>query len=81
MLGVHCLSSSEQQSKPYRFIFGEFEILRWTYYKREGQKALQVPLDQTLGLPPHLCSYAGSKGRFRREHFSIFKLAHSLEAG
>jgi hypothetical protein len=49
--------SNERHAKPYQSIFGEFEILRWTYHRREGQKALHIPLDQSLGLPEQKQSY------------------------
>lgn len=56
--------SANKHAKPYQSIFGEFEILRWTYQKRERQKALHIPLeqllgplDQLLGLPKQKQSY------------------------
>jgi hypothetical protein len=44
-------------SRPYRSIFGVFEILRTVYGTREGQKIEHVPLDEQLQLPPHEFSY------------------------
>jgi hypothetical protein len=49
--------STELHAKPYQSIFGEFQINRWTYHEREGQKALHVPLDMSLGLPDQKQSY------------------------
>jgi len=49
--------SAQPSTRKYQSIFGEFEITRWVYQKREGQKALHIPLDQSLGLPEQKQSY------------------------
>lgn len=49
--------SETQSTKTYQSIFGEFEIERWTYHKRIGQKAFYRPIDQRLGLPVQKQSY------------------------
>lgn len=47
----------ERRSRRYLSIFGELEIPRWVYARREGQKIERVPLDERLGLPAGEFSY------------------------
>ena len=49
--------SKHLRTRRYQSIFGELEIKRWTYAKREGQKTLRLPLDQKLALPKQKQSY------------------------
>jgi hypothetical protein len=49
--------SAEKRTRCYQSIFGELKIERWVYHKREGQKALRLPLDQKLALPKQKQSY------------------------
>jgi len=44
-------------TKPFRTIFGKFEIKRTVYGSRETQKIEFVPLDTRLELPESECSY------------------------
>ena len=48
-----------KQRRPRRYlsIFGELQIGRWVYARREGQKIERVPLDERLGLPAGEFSY------------------------
>lgn len=43
--------------RPYQSVFGAFEIERFVYGKREGQKIEYVPVDEHLGLPASKYSY------------------------
>ena len=45
------------RSRPYMSVFGEFEITRFVYGTREGQKIEHVPLDSRLDLPAGKYSY------------------------
>ena len=45
------------RKRPYQSIFGEFELERYVYAKREGQKIEFVPLDARLGLPESKFSF------------------------
>ena len=47
----------ERRSRRYLSIFGELQIPRWVYARREGQKIERVPLDERLGLPTGEFSY------------------------
>lgn len=49
--------SREKHRRAYRSVFGEFEIERYVYCRREKTKALAKPLDQQLGLPADEVSY------------------------
>ncbi len=49
--------SSKRQVRRYQSIFGDLEIERFVYWKREKQKAIVKPLDQKLALPKHDQSY------------------------
>lgn len=49
--------SQEKHRRAYRSVFGEFEIERYVYCRREKTKALAKPLDQKLGLPADEISY------------------------
>lgn len=49
--------SAEKQSRRYQSIFGEQEIVRYTYCAEAKQKVLLKPLDQRLGLPEQDQSY------------------------
>ncbi len=44
-------------SRTYQSVFGDFEIDRWVYASRAGQKIQLVPTDQRLGLPKSEFSY------------------------
>lgn len=44
-------------SRTYQSVFGDFEIERWVYGTRAGQKIELVPTDQRLGLPDSEFSY------------------------
>ena len=44
-------------SRTYQSVFGDFEIERWVYGTRAGQKIELVPTDQRLGLPESEFSY------------------------
>ena len=45
------------RTRPYRNLFGEFEIDRFVYAQREGRKLEAIPLDQRLQLPEGCTSY------------------------
>ena len=47
----------EPHDRPYRSVFGDFNIRRVVYGSREGQKILFVPLDNRLQLPQGDYSY------------------------
>jgi hypothetical protein len=47
----------EPRPRRYLSIFGELEIVRWVYARREGQKIQRAPLDERLGLPRGEFSY------------------------
>jgi len=49
--------SQEKHRRVYSSVFGEFEIERYVYCRREKTKALAKPLDQKLGLPADEVSY------------------------
>lgn len=49
--------SAEKQVRRYQSIFGDLEISRYVYWKREKQKAIVKPLDQKLALPQNDQSY------------------------
>jgi hypothetical protein len=49
--------SVEPHTRRYLSVFGELEIRRYVYARREGQKAESVPLDAQLGLPAGEFSY------------------------
>jgi hypothetical protein len=49
--------SQEKHQRAYRSVFGDFEIKRYVYCRREKTKALAKPLDQKLGLPADEVSY------------------------
>lgn len=49
--------SKKKRSRRYVSIFGELTVKRFVYAKREGQKALWVPLDAQLGMPAGEFSY------------------------
>ena len=49
--------SSSLEVRRYQSVFGDLEISRFVYAKREKQKVLFKPLDQRLGLPQHDQSY------------------------
>jgi hypothetical protein len=46
-----------RRARPYRSIFGTFELSRTVYGSREGQKIVAVPLDNRLQLPASDYSY------------------------
>ena len=48
---------SVKRRRPYQSVFGEFEISRWVYGTREGQRIEHVPLDSRLDLPRSKVSY------------------------
>jgi hypothetical protein len=48
---------AELRPRRYLSIFGELDILRWVYARREGQKIERAPLDERLGLPAGEFSY------------------------
>lgn len=45
------------RARPYRNLFGEYEIERFVYGQREGQTLEAIPLDQRLQLPQGCTSY------------------------
>ena len=45
------------RNRPYQTVFGAFELQRYVYATREGQKAELVPLDARLQLPASKFSY------------------------
>ncbi len=45
------------RTRPYRNLFGEYEIERFVYAQREGQTLEAIPLDQRLQLPQGCTSY------------------------
>lgn len=47
----------ETKSRDYQTVFGDFELKRFVYATREGQKAELVPLDARLQLPESKFSY------------------------
>ena len=47
----------EPRTRTYQSVFGTFEIERFVYAKREGQKIEFVPLDARLGLPESKFSF------------------------
>ena len=47
----------QEHRRPYRSIFGDFELSRVAYGSREGQKIEFVPLDNRLQLPESVFSY------------------------
>ena len=47
----------EKHKRSYLSIFGEFDILRWVYGSREGQKVDYIPMDKQLQLPCRKYSY------------------------
>jgi len=47
----------EKHKRSYLSIFGEFEIFRWVYGTREGQKVDYIPMDKQLQLPNRKYSY------------------------
>lgn len=49
--------SEELKAREYQSVFGAFEIERYVYAQREGQKAELVPLDARLALPESKFSY------------------------
>lgn len=49
--------SQQKHRRVYRSVFGDFEIERYVYCRREKTKALAKPLDQKLGLPADEVSY------------------------
>lgn len=49
--------SREKQTRRYQSIFGDIQIERFVYARREKQKAQVRPLDQRLGLPENDQSY------------------------
>lgn len=49
--------SKQKQRRTYRSVFGDLEIERYVYCRREKTKALAKPLDQKLGLPADEVSY------------------------
>ena len=57
-VGCDVLKRSRQKHRQvYRGIFGNMDIDRYVYLKREKTKALAKPLDQKLGLPADEISY------------------------
>jgi hypothetical protein len=53
-----CVQRLEKEHRrPYRSIFGDFELSRMVYGSREGQKIDFVPLDNRLQLPEGVFSY------------------------
>ncbi len=51
------LKRLEPVTRPYRTVFGDFEISRHVYAVREGQKHAFIPVDQRLQLPESEYSY------------------------
>lgn len=49
--------SERKHRRVYRSVFGDFDIERYVYRRREKTKALAKPLDQKLGLPADEISY------------------------
>lgn len=49
--------SKELRQRPYQSIFDQFELERYVYAIREGQKIEVVPLDARLGLPESKFSF------------------------
>jgi len=49
--------SEELKSRSYQTVFGTFELERYVYATREGQKAELIPLDARLQLPESKFSY------------------------
>ena len=47
----------EPHTKAYLSIFGSFDVKRYVYGSREGQKIEYIPLDAHLQLPRHKFSY------------------------
>ena len=47
----------ELRTRPYQSVFGLFELERWVYAEREGQKIELVPLDARLALPESKFSF------------------------
>jgi len=47
----------KKHKRSYLSIFGEFELFRWVYGTREGQKIDYVPMDKQLQLPRSKYSY------------------------
>jgi len=47
----------ETRSRDYQTVFGPFELVRYVYATREGQKAELIPLDARLQLPDSKFSY------------------------
>ena len=47
----------KKHKRSYLSIFGEFELFRWVYGTREGQKIDYIPLDKQLQLPSSKYSY------------------------
>ena len=48
---------SVRRRRPYQSVFGEFDISRWVYGTREGQRIEHIPLDSRLDLPRSKFSY------------------------
>jgi hypothetical protein len=55
--GLSLERSQEKQIRRYQSIFGDLEVERYVYWKREKQKALVKPLDKKLALPENDQSY------------------------
>lgn len=49
--------SDHKKTRRYQSVFGNVDVVRFVYAKREKQKALLMPLDQRLGLPANDQSY------------------------
>ena len=47
----------KKHKRRYLSIFGEFELFRWVYGTREGQKIDHIPMDKQLQLPSSKYSY------------------------
>jgi hypothetical protein len=81
--------------KPYLSIFGPFEISRYVYGSREGQKIEYIPLDAHLQLPSSKFSYLlqnwdqslavdtsyGQVSEILKRIFGLTVPVHSLERG
>lgn len=48
---------SFKRQRPYQSVFGDFEISRWVYGSRNGQRIEHIPLDSRLDLPRSKVSY------------------------